>query len=309
MKIAAIGECMLEMSSGNLSPDHSKIPAVIGYGGDTLNTAVYLARLGSQPSFVTAMGNDQASSWMMAQWEKNGVATNLVRIDQAKRPGLYHISNDESGERHFIYWRNDAAAKYILDSDEKQKQLEQQLSEFDLIYLSGISLAIIDPPSQDRLFDMLKQLQNSGKQIVFDGNYRPVLWENTDLAQKAFSRAYAISDIALPTIDDESLLFGDTDKDAVIDRIRQCGAREIILKMGAEGCCVDDGEVREVVTGRRVDVVDTTSAGDSFNAAYLHFRSQGESLQKSAKMGHILASTVIQHKGAIIAEGDMPSFQ
>ncbi|MCP8898073.1 sugar kinase [Gilvimarinus xylanilyticus] len=309
MKIAAIGECMLEMSSGSLSADLSKVPAVIGYGGDTLNTAVYLARLGSQSSFVTAMGDDPASEWMMAQWKSNGVETSLVRKDEEKRPGVYHISNDESGERHFIYWRNDSAAKYIVDSDAKREALQSDLSGFDFIYLSGISLAIIDADSQNRLFEMLQALQSAGKKIVFDGNYRPVLWESTDLAQKAFSRAYAISDIALPTIDDESRLFGESDKDVVLDRIRQCGAREIVLKMGAEGCCVDDGVTRAMVTGRRVEVVDTTSAGDSFNAAYLHYRSQGESFEVSAQKGHLLASTVIQYKGAIISESDMPSFQ
>ncbi|WP_084005314.1 sugar kinase [Gilvimarinus polysaccharolyticus] len=308
MNIAAIGECMLEISSGSLSSDIEKISAVMGYGGDTLNTSIYLARLGSKASFVTAMGDDQVSRWMIAQWQKNGVDTRLVQVDTSKRPGIYHISNDGSGERHFIYWRNDSAAKYILDSDVKQQQLMTKLSDFDFIYLSGISLAVLDEPSRERLFALLESLQSTGKKIVFDGNYRPVLWCNTDDAQQAFNRAYAISDIALPTIDDESMLYGDADKDAVIDRIRQCGAREIILKMGADGCCVDDGETRAMVTGRRVEVVDTTSAGDSFNAAYLHFRSRGESQQSAAMKGHILASTVIQHKGAIIAESEMPSF-
>ncbi|MDO6571189.1 sugar kinase [Gilvimarinus sp. 2_MG-2023] len=308
MKIAAIGECMLEMSSGSLSPDQAKIPAVIGYGGDTLNTSVYLARLGTHASFVTGMGDDQASRWMMAQWEGNGVDTSLVKVDPAKRPGVYHISNDAEGERHFIYWRNDSAAKFLFDSDEKQQALTDELSQFDFIYLSGISLAIVDEPSLNRLFAMLQQLRSAGKKIVFDGNYRPVLWANIEDAKKAFSRAYALSDIALPTIDDETLLFGETDKDAVINRIRQCGAQEVVLKMGPEGCCVDTGESRQMVSGRRVEVVDTTSAGDSFNAAYLHFRAQGESHEIAAQKGHLLASTVIQYKGAIIAESDMPSF-
>ncbi|WP_026287082.1 sugar kinase [Gilvimarinus chinensis] len=309
MKIAAIGECMLEMSSGTLSSELSKIPAVIGYGGDTLNTAVYLARLGSSASFVTAMGDDQASQWMIAQWQSNGVDVSLVRIESKKRPGIYHISNDDSGERHFIYWRNDSAAKTLFDTDEKTVSLKDRLHDFSYIYLSGISLAILDEASQERLFSLLQELRAEGKKIVFDGNYRPVLWETTELAQKAFSRAYAISDIALPTIDDESQLFSESDKDVVINRIRRCGAKEIVLKMGAEGCCVDDGTSRQVVVGRKVEVVDTTSAGDSFNAAYLHYRSQGESPEVSAKMGHTLASTVIQHKGAIIAESAMPSFQ
>lgn len=309
MKIAAIGECMLEISSGGLSSDCAKVPAVIGYGGDTLNTAVYLARLGTASSFVTAMGGDPVSQWMIAQWQKNGVDTGLVQIDPARRPGVYHISNDMAGERHFIYWRNDSAAKYILNSDTKQQNLMEQLSDFDFVYLSGISLAILDETSRNRLFAMLEQLRLAGRRVVFDGNYRPVLWDSTDLAQKAFSRAYAISDIALPTIDDELLLYGEADKDQVIDRIRQCGAREVVLKMGAEGCCTDDGEKRQMIAGHQVDVVDTTSAGDSFNAAYLHYRSQGDSPESAAKMGHILASTVIQHKGAIIAESDMPNFK
>ena len=85
------------------------------------------------------------------------------------------------------------------------------------------------------------------------------------------------------------------------------GVAEIVLKMGPQGCLVVSSDTRELVAANKVAVVDTTSAGDSFNAGYLAARLQGKSASAAARAGHRLASVVIQHRGAIIPLSAMPA--
>ncbi len=118
---------------------------------------------------------------------------------------------------------------------------------------------------------------------------------------------YQLTDLALPTLEDEQALFGDNDKNEIINRIKTWGVSEIVLKMGGTGCQVVCNDKSELVASHKVDVIDTTSAGDSFNAGYLAARLKGSSPQEAALEGHNLASVVIQHRGAIIPMHSMPN--
>src|SRR6266550_4975487 len=94
-RVASIGECMIELQetpAGQLTST---------YGGDTLNTAVYLARLGVTVDYVTVLGDDPWSDQMVAGWHREGVGTGLVIRAPGRLPGLYVIQTDSAGERRF----------------------------------------------------------------------------------------------------------------------------------------------------------------------------------------------------------------
>jgi 2-dehydro-3-deoxygluconokinase len=112
--IAAIGECMLELSRrpSTGAPDHSN--TALSYGGDTLNTAVYLSRLGQAVSYVTALGDDPLSGEMIDSWQQENIDCSLVDRLEGAVPGLYFIDIDAYGECSFLYWRDQAAAKRLL---------------------------------------------------------------------------------------------------------------------------------------------------------------------------------------------------
>ena len=104
------------------------------------------------------------------------------------------------------------------------------------------------------------------------------------------------------TWDDEQALWGDADPEAAIRRLQQAGVREIVLKNGAAGATYATGDTCHHIPAERVEhIVDTTAAGDAFNAGYLAARLQGADPVASCKNGNRLAARVIQHKGAIIA--------
>jgi len=308
-RVATIGECMIELR-------HTDAETLkLGFGGDTLNTAVYLARLGHagsvQVDYVTALGDDAYSEAMLASWRAEGVGTDLVARLPGRLPGLYIIRTDKRGERSFTYFRSAAAARDML-RDDRDARLAERLSGYACVYFSGVTLSILDDEQRRKLMDVLDRLRGSRTRIAFDSNYRPVGWPSAETARDWMTQAWRRCDIAMPTLDDEQRLFGDADVEACITRLRRLGLGEIVLKVGGEGSLVlthDVAEPTRVPPVKVTKVVDTTAAGDSFNAGYLYGRLTGQGPVASAGLGSRLAAIKIQHPGAIIAREVMAGLE
>ena len=293
--VFALGECMLELSG---APGSSVATA---YGGDTLNTCVYLSRLGINTTFLSALGDDASSDWLLQQWRREGIDTHWVRRIPGAKPGLYWIHLDGSGERTFSYWRGESAARRVLDDSDYAARLAAEIPAGSLFYLSGITLSILSYPARETLWALLKILRERGVCICFDGNFRAAGWESLRLAQNAFNSTLVHTDIALPTFDDEAKVFGDKTPEVTASRLHETGVGEVVVKRGAEGCYVSHGAITQTVSTRaQPSVVDTTAAGDAFNAAYLAARIPGLGPIEAAHEGHALAGKVILHRGAIV---------
>jgi 2-dehydro-3-deoxygluconokinase len=305
--VYAIGECMIELQKRTQDQG-----ATMDYrfGGDTLNTAVYMARLldpaVARVAYVTGLGVDGMSAEMAAAWEREGIDTASVLRLEDRLPGIYMIETDPDGERRFHYWRRDSAARHWLAAPGAEQVLAQ-LAEARMVYLSGISLAILAPGDRDLLIATLARCRAAGGKVVFDNNYRPRLWESADTAREVYDRMFAHADIALLTLDDDVALYGQDDVRDVIERARTLGVGEVVVKRGAASAVVwHDGQVHEVAPEPVKDVTDTTAAGDSFGAAYMAARLAGQGPDAAARAGHRLAGTVIRHRGAIIPRDAMP---
>ena len=303
-RVAIIGECMVELRKTKQGLEQ-------GFGGDTLNTAVYLSRLthssGVTTSYVTWLGSDPFSSDMLTQWHDENLNTDMVYQVEGRMPGIYAIETAEDGERSFYYWRNESAAKFWI-RDHAVQSLTENLSRHQLIYLSGISLAILPNDCRKKLLDALTLCKRNGTTIAFDNNYRPALWDSIEDAQYWYREMLTLTDIAFITYDDDVMLWGDKNEQYSILRTQSFGVDEIIMKRGSEACFViKDGQTIEVPSSKIDNVIDTTAAGDSFSAGYLAKRLLGGSLQESALSGHKVAGTVIQHRGAVIDLATMPT--
>jgi len=303
--VYAIGECMIELQ-------RSPAAGVMAYrfGGDTLNAAVYMSRLLDpamlRVAYVTGVGVDGMSDEMLASWEREGVDTGCVQRLPDRLPGVYLIELDPSGERRFHYWRRDSAARHWLEAPGAGKVLAQ-LAAARMVYLSGISLAILPPAGRELLIAALAQCRARGGSVVFDNNYRPALWECAQAAAEVYRRVLTHTSIALLTLDDENALYGEERAREVVQRTRGYGVDEVVVKCGAEACVLwADGRLMDVAPEPVKEVVDTTAAGDSFGAAYVAARLSGQDPAAAAGAGHRLAGTVIRHRGAIIAPELMP---
>ncbi|CAI8835866.1 MULTISPECIES: sugar kinase [Pseudomonas] len=294
-RIALIGECMIELqhrADGSLQQS---------FGGDTLNAAVYLRReLGDigTVDYVTALGDDSFSDAMCAHWAEEGLGLERVQRLPGRLPGLYCIQTDANGERKFLYWRNEAAVRDCFTTPAAAPILAA-LPDYNVVYFSGITLAVLGEVGRQRLLEVLIETRRRGGAVVFDNNYRPRLWATVDVAREAYRSVLAEVDIALLTEDDERALFGYADSEQVFAAYPAIA--EVVLKRGADACLIRcDGERLAVPALKVEKVVDTTAAGDSFSAAYLASRLKGGSPQEAALAGHRLASRVIQVPGALI---------
>jgi 2-dehydro-3-deoxygluconokinase len=298
-RVACIGECMIELSE---MPDGRLARS---FGGDTLNTAVYMARLGAAVDYVTALGDDDWSGEMLAAWQGEGIGTSLVARLPSRLPGLYIIQTDRSGERRFRYWRDSAPARDVFELPQTDALVEA-LAGFGLLFFSGITLSIYQGPGRAGFFKALETARARGARIAFDTNFRPRGWPDRSAAHAAFSRAVSLADIVLASTEDLELLYGDA---AGAGKLFQTPPAELVCKSPDLTCRVvtRDG-LDEVVAGTPAErVVDTTAAGDSFAAAYLASRLRGLDPVAAAKAGHALAGVVVGYPGALIPRSAMPA--
>ncbi|MBK2123789.1 sugar kinase [Fangia hongkongensis] len=299
--LLVIGECMLEIS-GSLFFHQA---CQLNYGGDVLNTAVYYRRLTEHDTaFLTALGKDALSHQMMRSFENEKINTSpIIQIDHAL-PGLYAIQTDSMGERSFHYWRENAPVKslFLHTSDSQLNALSQSYPD---IYLSGISLSRWDEKQLEILTQWLLKHKSDAinrPRIIFDLNYRPKCWTSPHKAQTVLQKFLPLCDLVISTFDDEALLFNDKDPNETLVRYQSYGIQHIVIKQGPlPTFCYQDGELLLISPDQKIErPVDTTAAGDSFNASYLAALSYGLNMELACRFAQSFAAEIIQHQGAII---------
>lgn len=292
---ASIGECMVE-----LAPTDNGFYRQ-GFAGDTLNTAWYVRGLtqgsGRKVRYVSAVGTDGLSETMLGFLSDAGIDTGSVaRIDD-RTVGLYLITL-VGAERSFTYWRQNSAARRLASDRER---LRTALDGVGTAYLSGITLAILEPEDRVRLLSVLSAFRNSGGDVVFDPNIRPRLWSDREIMAKVTTDGYRSATIALPTFPDEADLYGDASPRDTADRIAGLGVGEIVVKNGPEPVLLRVAGKPDAAVPALTEIqpIDTTGAGDSFNGGYIAARLAGRSPFDAATLGHSVAARVIRQRGAL----------
>lgn len=292
MRFLSVGECMVELS-GTGEPGLWRQ----GFAGDTFNTAWY-ARMSlpttASVGYLTCVGHDPISDAMLDFMAGAAIDTGDITRHPSRAPGLYMIDLRD-GERSFTYWRDSSAARNLADDP---NHLAEAFSRADLVYFSGITLAILSP---DRRRALLGALALTDARVAFDPNLRPRLWAGEDEMRDWIMHGAAVADIALPSFADEADHFGDADIEATAMRYLRAGPSEIVVKNGGDRMLGHlDGQPVILPAPRRLHPVDTTGAGDSFNGGYLAARMRGADLPQAVEAGHELASRVIGWRGALM---------
>lgn len=294
-KILGIGECMIELRANGAGLFEQD------FAGDVYNFLVYLKRLApaSDVAFMSAVGADSYSDSLRSNCAREGLNTTWLFPVPDCLPGLYMVNTDPAGERSFHYWRSASAARRMMACVDDA--VCEALGGFDVVFLSGITLAILGEQGRASLWPLLMLLKSRGATIVFDPNYRGVLWPDRETARQCTLQAYNLCDIALCGFDDERRLFDSHSAVDALERLASHGIGEIVLTDGAKeihGLC--GGERYRFAPQPARRVVDTTSAGDAFNAGYLWARLNGRAAPDAAEFGSALAALVVGFPGAIV---------
>lgn len=292
--VLAIGECMVE-----LAPQEGGLFAA-GYAGDTFNTAWYLRKkLPAEwsVSYLTAVGTDDVSDRMVAFMDNAGIKTNFVQRDESRTVGLYMISL-KGAERSFSYWRSVSAARGLADDP---VLLDRALTGVRLAYLSGITLAILDPLGRDQLQAALVSARERGTKLAFDPNLRQRLWASGAEMRDTVMRFAALSDIVLPSHEDEACHFGDGTPQETLERYRLASGGLVVVKDGANPILAANDHGRwQYLPPPVAQVIDTTAAGDSFNAGFLAALLTGDGVDAALAAGAAVSARVISARGALV---------
>jgi len=315
--IILLGECMIELKaqSDNLTSTPAAYPRISSqmlaqsFSGDTLNTAVYLKRTFNDINtfFMSAVGVDQLSCDMVDFFQQEQINTDYVFRSSDKNSGSYAIKTDVFGERSFTYWREDSAATTLMSFIDSP--VIDSFTGIDTVFFSGISLAVIPPEDRPKFWRFITSLKNAGVTLVFDPNYRAGMWQSQGEAKVQFDQAFSHANILLPGVDDFEQLYSITTAEGVYDFCKTYQFNELVIKNGDGGILVYVNKQQYYFPLIPVsNVIDTTSAGDSFNGVYLGARAKGYAVIDAVKLASKAAGFVIQHHGAIVERAAYQQF-
>tara|TARA_R110002110_G_scaffold64680_9_gene178804 strand:- start:5532 stop:6449 length:918 start_codon:yes stop_codon:yes gene_type:complete len=305
MKIGVIGEPLVELSL----PDEQGDDLRRRPGGDSLNMSIYLARLLDPDrypvSYLTRLGDDASSRWLTAALTAEGVSTGLIGTEAGGQPGLCQIENLGDGERRFAYWRSDSPARRMfIDGNHPPVTA---FNNFDMLIFSAVTLAILEPAARDIMLRQIAVLAETGTAVIFDTNYRPALWHSPEVARQWVERASGLATLLMPTTDDLRPLYGVVSAASLFRMLTDQYLCDIVLKDSGQPVQTridgDSGIFPLDCSGPRID---TTGAGDSFNAGFIAARISGQSPEDSVTAAHQLASIVVAHRNAVIPISAMP---
>ncbi|WP_421591949.1 sugar kinase [Shinella sp. M27] len=299
-RLLSIGECMVELmqAEGGLMRK--------SFAGDTFNTAYYARQYlpaDWHVDYFSAIGVDRISDEMRAFITGHGIGTQTIAGIEGRSPGLYMIYLDK-GERSFSYWRSVSAAKLLAHDGDR---LRAAIEASDIIVFSGITLAILPPEDVETLLSELRRAKAAGKRVVFDPNIRPRLWDDRNTMRATITEGARAATLVMPSLDDETTHFGDASLEDTIARYRALGVDGLVVKDGSKGATLVFGDTRSHVPSAEVKtIVDTTSAGDSFNGAFLAHLAVENNPEAAARFAADVAAAVIQHHGALVAKDKLP---
>ena len=298
MDLISIGECMIEFY---LEPQLGENIFIQGFGGDTLNVLVAAARLGTSVAFLTKVGDDQFSQYLLKVWEQENINITLVKHVKDSFCGIYFINLDEKKERSFVYYRKGSAASTLQPNDIDFSLI----SNCKILYTSGITQALSKSNRQTirQLFEEFKEKKSRDAIIAYDPNFREKLWLGQIIeAKEAQDELLPFIDIVLPSYPADAVLSQAKFPQEMIDYYIGHDINTIIVKQGKEGCSytLDKGQSIQHFPALEIpQIVDTTGTGDAFNGGVFSGILKGYSIADSIKLGTIVAGLKIQGKGAI----------
>lgn len=288
--LLAFGEPLVEF----VRADHAQIGPhyLMGFGGDTSNTAIAAARQGARVSYMTAIGQDQFGDELMALWAREGVDTTAIIRNPDAATGVYFVRPHASG-RDFSYLRAHSAASQFSAADINHAHI----AAAQILHVSSISQAI-SSAMRDAVMVALQSARKGATVTSYDTNLRLRLWP-LETARGTIKKAMPLVDIVFPSDDEAKLLTGLDEPDAIADHYLSLGPKIVVLKRGDKGAFVATQGRRETIPAISVQAVDSTGAGDAFAGAFLAYYSETQDPFAAARRASQVAAKTVAGYGAI----------
>jgi 2-dehydro-3-deoxygluconokinase len=285
--LICLGEAMVEF---NQQPEDQLYKA--GFGGDTSNTAIAAARQGAKAGYITVVGEDRFGDLLMELWRREEVDASEVKRDKTASTGIYFVTHGQAGHQ-FHYYRAGSAASRMTPKDVPLAYLRGA----KVLHVSAISQAISETACET-VFAAMDAAKQAGLEVCFDTNLRLKLWP-LERARIAVDSAIRRADILRPALDDARTLTGIEDADAILDHFLKLGPKLVVMTMGQDGVILATKEARHRLAPHRVEAVDATGAGDTFNGSFLARLIAGDAPRDAARYANAAAALSTLGYGAV----------
>jgi sugar/nucleoside kinase (ribokinase family) len=291
--VISLGEALIDfisLESGvslEEAPGFEKCP-----GGAPANFAVACSRLGIPTGFIGKVGDDAFGRFLADTLRQNGVDVSQVKYSEF-RTALAFVSIAEDGERHFMFYRRPCADAMLEEVDIDSGYISQA----KVLHFGTVGLS--ESPSREATLKAVEYARESGVKVSFDPNIRFHLWpKDPDEIRDEVIAVAKSSDIFLPSREEAEFLVG-MDPAQALEEFLSWGPGTVGIKLGRDGCLVGQGEQRVEAPGIAAEALDTTGAGDGFDAGFIYGLLQGYPLQKTALNANVVGSLVVRKRGAM----------
>ena len=271
------------------------------FGGAPMNTIVGAARLGLRTGVVTAVGEDPFGMFLIRELEDNGVDTSYVKIKKGMRTTISFVANEpETGERTFIFYRKPWVSG-TADSSLSIEDIDMNyISRAKILHISGFSLS--QNPSGRVILEAVKQARSLGIRISFDPTLRLDVWRSAETVKRVYRKALRLSNIATFSLEESAFIFGTENPEKVAEKAFKYGVDIVGVKMGSKGAFLQmkTGE-KEHLPAFKVKAIDTTGAGDGWNAGLLTGLVREWDLHTCLLVANAVGALVVTKRGAITA--------
>jgi 2-dehydro-3-deoxygluconokinase len=287
--IVSLGEPLIEFNRPKEGDGRTWLQ---GFGGDSQNVAIAASRQGATAGYLTSLGDDWMGDAFLELWKSEGLDASRVSRHPTAPTGVSFVTHSAAGHK-FDYLRKNSAASLMTP----ETLAKDYIAGARFFHLSAIGQAISESARAtcDAAIDAAKA---AGVKVSYDTNLRLRLWD-LDTARKKIDETIARCDIALPSLDDSRQLTGLTEAEAIADHYLRLGAPMVALKMGAEGSLIVTAGKRYRLPPHKVNAVDATGAGDTFDGAFLARLLEGDDPEAAGRYANVAAALSTTGYGAV----------
>lgn len=292
--IAIIGECLIELSANGTLADTSTLNKY--FGGDTVTTAVAVARLGGNVTYLTKVGNDGFSEFILSALKKENIDTSLIKTNDEQN-GMYIVSHTSDKKEVLYYKRKTAATKLSIEDIN-----EEEIKKLKLIYSTGV-VQSLSASSRELVRETFRIAKENDVMTAYDPNYSSCFMNSSD-SKEYFEEIVDNTDIIFLSLkNDATQLYDFTSIDKVMNYFWDRGVKIVVIKSH-----IDNG----YYTGFKGDIsftefyntqkaIDVTASGDVFNGGFLYAITNGYTPANAAKFASVVSGLQTQNYGAIQA--------
>jgi len=300
-RVVAVGEIIVDFVSTKPVPYAKARMFEKCFGGAPMNTAVGVSRLGVSAGVITAVGKDPFGDFLFEALRENKVDVSNVKRKEGKRTSITFVANEPiTGERTFLFYRKPWTGETADSSLERDDIDPTYISRADLLHVSGFALS--QQPSRGAIFHAIGIARKSDVHVSFDPTLRSDVWDDEEILRKTYRKALRLSDIATFSREEAQFVLGTAEPDKAASKALKLGPRTVGIKLGSQGSFVKTANGKVIMKPAfSVKSVDTTGAGDGWNAGFLIGICKGWDLEKSVTVANAVGGLVVTRRGAITA--------